>query len=155
MFSLKNVQSMPCSGIATGRTFANRSSSLRSATFALSILPHLSPLRGVVVGPFSSTLHAFISFSTSSGTALPAADLFSIVSPSIFLHSSFPAAISSARSLERRSCVGSIMSGPMPSPPISPITILSRDWKSSNSLSLFIFSTRASCFSTISSILFL
>ena len=47
VFSLKNVQSIPSAGMRTGRTLANRSSSLRIATLALSMLGQPSPFSGV------------------------------------------------------------------------------------------------------------
>ena len=43
---------MPSSGTFTGRTLANRSSSLRMATLALSMLGHPSPARGGGGRPF-------------------------------------------------------------------------------------------------------
>ena len=55
VFSLKKTQSIPSFGTRTGRTLANKSSSLRIATFALSIFGQESPFLGVVVGPFKVT----------------------------------------------------------------------------------------------------
>ncbi len=55
VFSLKNIQSIPSLGTFTGLTLANKSSSRRMATFALSILGHLSPFFGVYNGPFNKT----------------------------------------------------------------------------------------------------
>ena len=73
----------------TGRTLANRSSSLRIATLALSILGQPSPFSGVWVGPFRVTWQALMSAITSSGIACIFAARFSIVSPSINLNSTF------------------------------------------------------------------
>ena len=123
MFSRKNVQSIPSSGMRTGRTLANRSSSLRIATLALSILGHPSPFSGVWVGPFRVTWQALMSSITSSGIACILAARFSIVSPSMNLNSTFPWLTSSFRMYSRTFWATALMVGPMPSPPIIPMTI--------------------------------
>ena len=88
---------MPSSGTDTGLTLANRSSSFLMATLADSMLGQGSPLAGVVVGPLRITWHFFSSASVSSGMAFMTSTLLSMVSPSICLISTFPAAILSAR----------------------------------------------------------
>ena len=123
VFSRKNVQSMPSSGTFTGRTLANRSSSLRMATLALSMLGHSSPARGVVVGPFRMTWQAFSSASTSSGMAFMWAARFSMVRPSISLNATLPLSTSSFKRKRSTRSASWVMVGPMPSPPHTPMTI--------------------------------
>ena len=121
VFSRKNVQSMPWLGTRTGRTFANRSSSLRIETFALSILGQPSPRSGVWVGPLRVTWHCLISSSTSSGMDCIFAARFSMVSPSMTLNWTLPAATRSRRRYSSTFCVSSLIVGPMPSPPSMPM----------------------------------
>ena len=101
VFSRKNVQSMPWDGILTGLMLANRSSSLRMETFALSRFGHPSPCSGVWVGPLRVTWQFFISARTSSGMDCICSARFSIVSPSITLNSTLPASTSSLRRCSR------------------------------------------------------
>ena len=121
VFSLKNVQSIPSLSSFTGRTLEKRSNSLRSATFALSIVPPL----GVSVGPFKSTSHSLIASSVSGGMETPRRRRFSIVSPSISFSSTLPPSNSFLRSAERTRFASFMRMGPIPSPSISPIFTLS------------------------------
>ena len=116
---------MPLSGTLTGRTFANRSSALRIATFADSMFGHGSPARGVVVGPFRMTSQLFSSAITSSGIACICAARFSMVSPSMCLKTILPRFTSSASRYSSTFAEASVMMGPMPSPPQTPMVILS------------------------------
>ena len=142
---------MPCSFTFTGRTFANKSSALRIATLALSMFGHGSPACGVVVGPFKITWQALSSSKTSSGIALFAATRFSIVKPSMLRNSILPARTSSASMYSSTLADSFVMIGPMPSPPQTPIMILSSLSKSKNSFSALILSERADCSRTSSS----
>ena len=135
---------MPCSGTLTGRILANRSSSLRIATLADSTLGHGSPARGVVVGPFKITLQAFSWASTSSGMALLQAARFSMVRPSISLNWILPLATSSFSRKDSTRSLSLVMTGPIPSPPQIPITMVSSASKSVKSLSSRILLARAS-----------
>ena len=121
VFSRKKVQSMPSFGTDTGRTLANRSSSRRMATLALSSVPPL----GVSVGPFSSTSQSLMAASTSSGMALPWAVRFSMVSPSMSRSSTRPQASSAASSFSSTRRAWAMRMGPMPSPGIRPMTMRS------------------------------
>ena len=121
VFSRKKVQSMPSFGTDTGRTLANRSSSRRMATLALSSVPPL----GVSVGPFNSTSQSLMAASTSSGMAFPWAVRFSMVSPSMSRSSTRPLAISSASSFSNTRRAWAMRMGPMPSPGIRPMTMRS------------------------------
>ena len=121
VFSRKNVQSTPWLGMRTGRTFANRSSSLRMETFALSMLGQPSPRSGVWVGPLRVTWHCLISASTSSGMDCSFSARFSMVRPSMTRNSTLPEATSSRSRYANTACVSSLMEGPMPSPPNMPM----------------------------------
>ena len=116
---------MPSSGTLTGRTLAYRSSSRRSVTFALSMLPPL----GVVVGPFRRTSQVRMACRHSSGTAWPQARRFSMVRPSMGTRLVLPAAISSfsRHSSTRTACF--MMMGPMPSPGTMPMRIVASSAK--------------------------
>ena len=146
VFSRKNIQSMPSWGISTGRTLAKRSSSRRSVTLALSRVPPL----GVVVGPFKSTSHFFTSASTSGGTAQPWARRFSMVRPWMSLSSMRPEESSSARSFSSTRRAWAIMMGPMPSPPATPMTILSILEKSLAGAAFSMRSCLSSCWASSS-----
>ena len=135
---------MPSEGTFTGRTFANRSSALRIATFALSILGQGSPARGVVVGPFKITWQAFSSSITSSGIACICATRFSIVSPLISLMQTLPLAISCASIRRKTVSALFVIIGPIPSPPQTPITRQGSLSYSIKSPAASIFSLRAS-----------
>ena len=144
IFSRKNVQSMFLSGIATGRTAANRSNERRSRLLALTMFGHSSPGRGVTIGPFSSTSHCLTCSSTLSGRLCPRRARSSMVIPLTGRNSSLPAAISSfaRNSSTRNACC--IMIGPMPSPGRIPTTMRSSCEKSFASPASFIASMRAS-----------
>ena len=131
------------SGIETGLTFANRSSSLLRVTLALSMFGRPLFLLGVVVGPLRSTSHSLMAVSTSPGTAFIFSILFSSVSPGISFNTILPEAISSASRTLRTFFAVLRITGPMPSPSISPMVILSAAAKSVKDMLLFIFSTLA------------
>ena len=141
VFSRKNIQSIPSWGSCTGRTLAKRSSSRRRVTLALSSVPPL----GVVVGPFSSTSQALMSESTSGGTAQPWASRFSRVRPGISRSWILPQASSSASSFSSTRRVWATMMGPMPSPPMTPMTIFSMAAKSLAGAAFSMRCCRSSC----------
>ena len=144
IFSRKKVQSMPFSGILMGRTAAYKSRDRRSMLLAEIRLGHGSPALGVTIGPFNSTSHCFTCSSTHSGRLCRRAARFSMVMPSMWRISIFPLSISGfiRVSSTRRACF--MMMGPMPSPGITPITILSSLEKSLGSPPAFIRSIRSS-----------
>ena len=125
MFSRKNIQSMPSDGTRTGRTLAKRSSSFRMPTFADSRFGQPSPFSGVVVGPFSVTSHSLISAKTSSGIDCRCAARFSMVRPSMFRNTTLPLATASPSRRSKTPRADSVIAGPIPSPPMSPISIVS------------------------------
>ena len=141
LFSLKKVQSMPSPGILTGRTFANKSSSRRIQTFALSSVPPC----GVAVGPFRITSHFLSFFKTSSGMALPHFWRFSKVKPSILTSEILPLFISFSKIFSRTKTAFSIITGPMPSPSHIPIMIFSFFEKSVLSVFSFMRLFRSIC----------
>ena len=117
---------MPCSGTFTGRTLANRSSSLRMATLALSMLGHGSPARGVVVGPLRMTWQAFSSRQHVVRNGL-AAGRAVFDGQAVDLLELDPAALDLVfqQEVAARAAASCVMTGPMPSPPQTPMTIVS------------------------------
>ena len=95
IFSRKKVQSMPFSGIRTGRTAAYSWRARRNRLLALTILGQGSPDRGVTKGPFTSTSQALQASSTSAGRLSFFWARSSMVMPGMVRNSTLPEAISS------------------------------------------------------------